>query len=77
MLPPESVQRQYQLYDEFNAASTQDEQELLMREISGYAQVTSPGGRAYVKLRTSLPCTVPRSLGPQNRQLYSPVRLSR
>ena len=33
MLPPESVQRQYQLYDEFNAASTQDEQALLMREI--------------------------------------------
>ena len=35
MVPPESVQRQYQLYDEFNAASTQDEQALLMREISG------------------------------------------
>ena len=33
MVPPESVQRQYQLYDEFNAASTQDEQALLMREI--------------------------------------------
>ena len=33
MLPPESVQRQYQLYDEFDAASTQDEQAPLMREI--------------------------------------------
>ena len=33
MVPPESVQRQYQLYDEFDAASTQDEQALLMREI--------------------------------------------
>ena len=33
MVPPESVQRQYQLYDEFNAASTQAEQERLMREI--------------------------------------------
>ena len=32
MVPPESVQRQYQLYDcELNAASTQDEQALLMR----------------------------------------------
>ena len=33
MVPPESVQRQYQLYDDFNAASTQEEQERLMREI--------------------------------------------
>ena len=33
MVPPASVQRQYELYDDFNAASTQEEQERLMREI--------------------------------------------
>ena len=33
MVPPESVQRQYQLYDDFNAAATAEDQERLMREI--------------------------------------------